>query len=234
MSTDGFDQPTQMQEPATSADRPPAVGPVQSMEWRRVVAVLVTVAVVMVLLLVVRASGVLRAEGTLPPLPEITQVAPGIVRGARPKDADLQRLRNDYGVRGIVAVGSASIETQASTQYLGIPLHEVILDAATGSPSADQLATLVRFFALIDPDRGQTGGFVYLYDGSGLGPVVVTTLMLQLLDGAQLPAALAELDPTVRAALTPPQLVALDQVAAAAAGDPARAGPYALLVGVRL
>ena len=112
--------------PDPSGLRPvPAIGPVEWRGPRRTAALLAVVVTVALALLAVRASGVLREESPLPPLPEVAAVAPGIVRGAEPTDADLQRLRDDYDVRAVVAVGGSSVEAQAATQALGMALHDV-------------------------------------------------------------------------------------------------------------
>jgi len=92
---------------------------------------------------------------------------------------------------------------------------------------------LVEFLHRTAPDRDRDGGLVYVYDVTGTGPVVVTTLMLALLDGQPPASALDALAPDVRAALTPAAQAALAQVAAAP-NDPTAAGPYAALSGVRL
>jgi len=211
----------------------PAIGPVEWRGPRRTAALIAVVVAVALALLVVRASGVLREESPLPPLPEAAAVAPGIVRGAEPTDADLQRLRDDYDVRAVVAVGGASVEAQAAAEALGLALHDVAVDPTTEVPPADAVAALVEFLHRTASDRDRDGGLVYVYDVTGTGPVVVTTLMLALLDGQPLASALDALAPDVRTALTPAVQAALAQVAAAPS-DPAAAGPYAALAGVRL
>ena len=221
--------------PDTSGLRPvPAIGPVESRGPWRTAALVAVVLTVALALLAVRASGVLREESPLPPLPEVAAVVPGIVRGAEPTDADLQRLRDDYDVRAVVAVGGSSVETRAATQALGMALHDVAVDPTTEVPPADAVSALVEFLHQSAPDRGRDGGgLVYVYDVTGTGPVVVTTLMLALLDGQPLASVLDALAPDVRAALTPAARTALAQVAAAPSA-PAEAGPYAALSGVRL
>ena len=220
--------------PDPSGRRPvPAIGPVEWRGPRRTAALLAVVVTVALALLAVRASGVLREESPLPPLPEVAAVAPGIVRGAEPTDADLQRLRDDYDVRAVVAVGGSSVEAQAAAQALGMALHDVAVDPTTEVPPADAVSALVEFLHRTAPDRGRDDGLVYVYDVTGTGPVVVTTLMLALLDGQPLASALDALAPDVRSALTPAARTALAQVAAAPS-DPAAAGPYGALSGVRL
>jgi hypothetical protein len=211
----------------------PAIGPVEWRGPRRTAALLAVVMTMALALLGVRASGVLHEESPLPPLPEVAAVAPGILRGAEPTDADLQRLRDKYDLRAVVAVGGSSVEAQAAAQALGIALHDVAVDPITEVPPPDAVAALVQFLHRTVPNRGRDGGLVYVYDVTGTGPVIVTTLMLALLDGQPLASALDPLAPDVRTALTPAARTALAQVAAAPT-DPAAAGPYAALSGVRL
>lgn len=214
----------------------PAFGPVAALSRRHRGGVVAALVVAVAALLLVRASGVLHPDRdlSLPPVPAAALVAPGIVRGGQPTELDLVRLRDDFGVRAVVAVGGASVEERAVTRGLGVALLE--LDVADSvEPPAAVLLALIRFLRQVDPAAGRDGGgIVYVHDLTGTGPVVVVAAMLQLLSGQQLSAVLAGLDPGELEGLGTPELVALTEVAAAARGDGGAAGEYRALVGTGL
>jgi hypothetical protein len=195
-------------------------------------AVLLRITLVVCLLAVAvlaRNSGVLRAEpavSVVPPMPAAAQVQPGVVRGAAPSDTELTQLRESYGVRAVVAVAGASVEERAVVRSLDLQLFELdVLDEAP--PGPQPMLELVRFVRSTTELPGQA---VYVHDAFGRGPDLTTAAaMLQVLDGATAPAALAGLAPEERAALGPTHVAALEAVAAVADGTAAPDNPYLLL-----
>ncbi|WP_067499392.1 hypothetical protein [Actinoplanes sp. TFC3] len=169
-----------------------------------------------------RATGLIgagRTDRSLPPVLAVAPVAPGLLRGAQPSDVDLLRLRDDHGVRAVVGIGGLRAPEQAATGELG--LRTLQLDVADGSaPSAAGLLGLVRFLRSAMATRP---GVVYLHDGDGHGPVLVTAAMLQVVRGEPAPEAVDRL----RAAGYP---VSGDQVRALSEVD-TLTGSYAVLQG---
>ncbi|AGL17161.1 hypothetical protein [Actinoplanes sp. N902-109] len=169
--------------------RRPAFGSCPPAGRRHRLAVLAALVLLPGAALGVRASGVLgsASDRTLPSSLAVATVAPGLLRGGGPADVDLLRLRDDHGVRAVVAVGGMAVEEQAATRALGQrSLQLAVADGA--APSADELVRLVRFL------RSATGtGVVYLHDRDGHGPVLVTAALLRVLRGVPATTALDEL-----------------------------------------
>lgn len=202
----------------------PALGRSPRLPTRSIVLRAVVLAGLLVLALVVRASGLLQSGASeLPPLPAAASVLPGVFRSATPAENDYVQLRDTFGAKGIAAVVTApatqpSAEEQAVVPALGMRLHTVTV-AADAAPDAAQLAALREFV------RG-AGGPVLLHDDTGTGPVVVTAALLQLLDGRPIDDVRSGLG---GAQLTPAQDQALTDLAGALAGTAGPSNPYASL-----
>jgi hypothetical protein len=202
-----------MNDPVTRVIVPTraALGGTRPLRRRQTVLRLVVLAVAGVLGLVARFTGVLHgADPVLPPLEGVAQVAPQVLRAGTASETELMLLRESLDVRGVVAVGTPTVEEQAVTRSLGMKLLTLDLNDAD-APSPEQIDKLVRFVHATTQD----GGAVFLHDDDGNGPVLVVAGIVQLVDRVPLSAVLAQLSPQQRVALSPAQNLALRNVAAA-------------------
>ncbi|HEY6422182.1 MAG TPA: hypothetical protein VIY28_02820 [Pseudonocardiaceae bacterium] len=203
-----------------------ALGGVEPLPHRQVVLRVVVVLVVLVLGLLVRFSGVLhKADPALPPLDGAAQVMPGVLRAGPASETELMLMRDSFHVSGVVAIGDVTVEERAVTKALGMQLMTIEI-ADVDAPSAQHVVELVRF---VRSNTENGHGAVYLHDGDGSGPVLVTAAMVQLVEGMPLADVLARLTPQERAALGPAQNQALQDAAAALTGDGLPTGPYVAL-----
>jgi hypothetical protein len=201
-----------------------ALGGIEPLSRRRIVLRVVVLAVVVVLGLLARSSGVLhQADPVLPPLDGAAQVLPGVLRAGPATETELMLMRDSFDVRAVVAIGDRTVEEIAVTRALGINLHTIEI-ADVDAPSPQQVVELVRFVrATTDEGRG----VVYLHDGDGSGPVLVTAAIVQLAEQVPLAEVLARFTPQEQAALSPAQNLALQDLAAALTGSGVPSGPYA-------
>jgi hypothetical protein len=194
----------------------PAFGPCAPSGWRRRIAVPLVLAALLGTALGIRASGVLGpgpADRSLPPLPAVAGVAPGLLRGGEPSDAEILRLRDDYGVRAVVDVDGMDVEETAVTRSLG--LRTLQLTVADGrAPTAPDMLRLVRFLRSTVAARPGPGGagMVYLHDLDGRGPVRIVAAMLQVLRGVPMSEVLDGLRADRARELTAAESLALDEV----------------------
>jgi hypothetical protein len=185
--------------------------------------VLLALAALLAAALFVRASGVLRTGPTdrsLPPLLGVAAVAPGLLRGGEPSDAEMMRLRDDYGVRAVVDVDGMDVEERAVTRALGLRTHELLLTDRR-PPTAGDIQGLLRFLRAApvgQPDG--SGGVVYLHDLDGRGPVLVVAAILQLLRGDPLETVLDAVDAPGGRGLPAAHVLALSEVDRALRGVP--------------
>ena len=148
-------------------------------------------AVVLTLILLLGVAKVLVSKGVIQvssPRPAVQAVAPGLLIGGTPSDADLQDLANGYRVDAVVNLDTPSVAEQVTAgslhqAYLYLPL------SAGRSPTRSQLRVLAGFLRRYTV----SGGRVYLHDDVGGGRAVATAAMLLLLRGQTWPATLAEL-----------------------------------------
>ncbi|MFC5993593.1 hypothetical protein ACFQE5_05105 [Pseudonocardia hispaniensis] len=193
----------------------PALGTTAPLGRRRVLARAAVLVGLLVVAMVVRATGVLHpdpgADG-LPPLPGAAHVLPGLLRAGAPTETDLVLLRDTFDVRGVVVIGSASVEEQAVVPALGMRLLQ--LEVAEGAaPSAEQVRRLDEFVRSV---RAAGPGVVFMHDESGTGPVVATAAMVQLVAGRPLSEVLAGLSAAEKEGLSAAQNQALQDIAGAA------------------
>ncbi|MEJ2870567.1 hypothetical protein WCD74_22570 [Actinomycetospora sp. OC33-EN08] len=194
----------------------PALGVVARPPRRTMLLRFAVLAALAVLVLVVKASGVLSSPPPeAPPMPGGAVVVPGMVRATAPGESDLVLLRDSLGVRTVVAVGRASAEEQATAQALGLRLVE--LGVRDGVPTPAQLDTVLGL-----------PGPVFLHDDTGDGPVVVLAGMVQLVRGVPAADVAARFTPAEAAKLTPEQRRALAAVSDAVGGSD---GAYASVRG---
>ena len=202
----------------------PAFGTCAPSGWRRNVAVILILAALLGLALYLRASGVLRigpTDRSLPPLLAVASVAPGLLRGGEPADIEILRLRDDYGVRGIVDVDGMDVEEEAVTRSLGLrTLQLAVTDREP--PTAEEMLRLVRFLRSTTATKpGSDGsGVVYMHDLDGRGPVLVVTAMLQLLRGVPLTTVLNGLRAGSSRGISGAQLLALHELDRVVRGVP--------------
>jgi hypothetical protein len=202
----------------------PAFGACEPVGWRRRIAVVLSLLVLLGLALYVRVSGVMRtghSDESLPPLLAVASVAPGVLRGGQPSDIELLRLRDNYGVRAVVDVDGMDAEEKAVTGALGLRSLELAVSDRQ-PPTADEVLRLVRFLrstAATQPGSDGTG-VVYMHDFDGRGPVLQVTAMLQLLRGEPLPAVLDQLRAESGSGISGAQLRALHEVDRVVRGVP--------------
>jgi hypothetical protein len=165
----------------------------------------------------------------LPPLPGAARVTPHLIRGGQPADYDLLQLRDAYRVRAVVNFrlgGDAEGDIAAGfgIDYLGL---------ATPAEEAPGVADLTWLVAFVQ--RHETaGGVVYMHDDVGGGRVISAALMLLMLRGEPLGAALTTLTPAQQRLVTSRQWSAVAALSQALTEhvDPA-ANPYAGVVALR-
>jgi hypothetical protein len=170
------------------------------------------------------------ADQGSPALPAgVVRVGPEIVRGEQLTESDLTRLRDDVGVKAVVNLGEQEPGARAAAQDLGLDYRE--LEFPPGhAPSPAQLGELMTLMR----ESGGEASPVYLRDAAGQGRAVVTTSMIQIIEGKSLNTVLAELPPGDRDRLTPKQITAMVILAEAiSAPDPqapqVQSNPYAPL-----
>jgi hypothetical protein len=213
----------------------PAFGACEAPGWRRSVAVVLVLAALLGLALYLRASDVLRGGHTdksLPPLLAVATVAPGLLRGGEPSDIEILRLRDYYGVRGVVDVDGMDVEEKAVTRSLGLRTLELAVTARR-APTAQEMLRLVQFLrsTVATQPGGDGSGVVYMHDLDGRGPVLIVTAMLQLLRGVPLSTVLDDLRAGGSRGISGAQLLALHEVDRVVQGiPPTRA--YSALHGV--
>lgn len=189
-------------------------------------AVLVRVAIIIGVLavaLLAKTSGVLSSDSgdpTLPPMPGAAKVVPGLVRAGVPNAEEMALLRDSLNVRVIAATGSATAEERATAKALGLRMAPFPLPA-DAAPSAEQVRTLVGLV--------HGGAVVFLHGTDDAGATPTMSAMVQLVTGVSLPAALGGLTPEERAAMSPAQNQALQDVSAVMSGTAPPTSPYASL-----
>ena len=188
----------------------PAIGawdPLPGHIRRRRGAVALTLMLVLGLARLLVSVGVIQVSS---PRPAVQTVAPGLVIGGAPSDADLQDLASGFRVDAVVNLDAPSVAEQATAASLGqgylyLPLPE---DA---SPTRTQLQVLAGFMR-----RYTAGGrSVFLHDDVGGGRAVTTAAMLLLLRGQSWPAVSAEMTTAELAALSDGQRLAIKRLEAA-------------------
>ena len=201
-----------------------ALGGITALPRRQVVLRVAVVLVVLVLGLLTRTSGLLHGpDPQLPPLDGVARVEPGVVRAGPATETELMLLRDSFHVRGVVAVGDVTVEEQAVTRSLGVGLLTIEI-SDDDAPTPRQVTELVRFVRATTADGT---GSAFLHDADGNGPVLVTAAIVQLADRMPLADVLARLTPGERAAISPAQIQALQEVAAAVDGSGPPTDPYA-------
>jgi hypothetical protein len=199
----------------------PAFGTSGPAGRRRWIAVPLTLVLLLGAALGLRASGVLESgpsDRSLPALLVVATVAPGLLRGGRPSDVDLLRLRDDHGVRAVVDVEGMDVEEQATTRALGLRTLQLRVTGA-GPPTAAEVLSLVRFLrSTVAARPGPAGtGVIYLHDGDGRGPVLITAALLRVLRGVPAATALDDLRATSGRAVTDDEIQALFRIGSYAA-----------------
>jgi hypothetical protein len=175
-------------EPWWPAGLSPAIGAGGALPGRvrlRRGAVVLTLILLLGLAKVLVSTGIIQVSSLRP---DVQAVAPGLLIGGAPSDADLQDLADGYRVDAVVNLDAPSVAEQVTAAslhqaYLYLPL------SAGMSPAWAQLRVLVGFM------RRYTarGGWVYLHDDVGGGRAVTTAAMLLLLRGQTWPAASAQM-----------------------------------------
>lgn len=202
-----------------------ALGGIEPLTRRRMAVRVGLVLLVLALGLVVRSSGLLHhGDPVLPPLDGAAQVVPGVVRAGHATETELMLMRDSFHVRGVVGIGDFPIEEVAVTKSLGMRLMTIEI-ADVDAPSPEQAVELVRFVHDVTDEEGA----VFLHDDDGTGPVLVSAAIVQLAEGMSLAAVLDGMSPLERAALTPAQKLALQNVSAALTADGPPTGPYAAM-----
>jgi 4-amino-4-deoxy-L-arabinose transferase-like glycosyltransferase len=173
--------------------------------------------------LAVRSSGVLHEpRSVLPALPNAAEVVPGVVRTGQPAEADLVRLHDDYGVRGIIAVNGRDDSTLSAdeerTAAASVGIRFLALDVPEGAAlSAGQVSAVASFL------RGSRNQ-VLLHDRTGDGAVGLLAAVVRVLDREDVTAVLAS-----TTGLTAAQQESLRHLAEAADGNGGAGNPYAAL-----
>jgi hypothetical protein len=175
-------------EPRWLADLSPAIGPSSPVSGRvRLRRGTVTLALMLLLGLakLLVSVGIIQVSSLRP---AVQAVAPGLVIGGAPSDADLQDLAADFRVDGVVNLDGPSVAEQVTAAslhlgYLSMPLPQ---DA---SPPRAKLHVLLGFMRRYTAG----GGWVYIHDDVGGGRAVTTAAMLLLLRGQNWPAVSAEM-----------------------------------------
>jgi hypothetical protein len=182
--------------------------------------------------LAVRASGVLQDPfSPLPALPHAAQIVPGVVRAGQPEERDFVRIRDDYGVRAVIAVNGrddsvlSGPEEQAITSSLGMEFLRLRVrpGAALTARQATAVAELLRRQR---PSRHTSASLVLVHDRTGIGPVNLVSAVIQILN--RQPAAVV-LDPAARPdtyRFGPRQRTGLRQLADAVRGAAKPGNPY--------
>jgi hypothetical protein len=204
----------------------PALGPggrlpPKVLHWR--VAVVVTLILLLGLGRLSVSLGIIKVSSLRP---VVATVAPGLLVGGTPSDADLMDLASDDQVDGVVNLAGPSVAEQATAAslhqaYLYLPL------APDSAPTLSQLRELAGFVR-----RYTAGGAsVYLHDDVGGGRAVTTAAMLLLLGGRVWAVMAADITPAASGPLPGPQQLAIQQLWLALhppAGHPPQQGnPYA-------
>jgi hypothetical protein len=209
--------------PAWPAPPSPAIGawaPLPSRFRRRRGAVALILIFVLGLARLLVSVGVIQVSS---PRPAVQTVAPGLVIGGDPSDADLQDLASGFRVDGVVNLDAPDVAEQATAASLGqgylyLPLPE------NASPALAQLRVLAGFMRRYTSG----GGSVYLHDDVGGGRAVTTAAMLLLLRGQDWPSVSAELTTAELASLSEGQRLAIAGLQAAlhtARGSPGAVRP---------
>ena len=208
----------------------PALGELEPVSRRATLVRVGGLGVLLALALVVRSTGILHDEqSTLPALPLAATVASGVVRTGQPAEADMVRLHDDYGVRGIIAINSRDdstfsvAEEKASAESVGIRF--LALKSAADAPlSAVQVSAVSSFLRTTRADHASTPNLVLLHDRTGAGSVVLLAAAVRTLSGANVDGVLASA-PGLSAA----QRASLRHLAEAVDGDRGANNPYAAL-----
>jgi hypothetical protein len=183
----------------------------------------------------VRTSGILHDRtSTLPALPHAAAVVAGVVRSGQPEEADLVRLRDDYGVSAVVAINGrndstmSDVEERAAAESLGLRFVQLqIPDGAAPSPS--QMYALVELLRTLRPSARTAPNLILLHDRTGDGPVVMVSAMVQILNDQPAKQVLDRLPQTANRGLSPAQITALRQLAEVVGGSIGSDNPYASL-----
>ncbi|GAA0492303.1 hypothetical protein Ade02nite_68900 [Paractinoplanes deccanensis] len=166
---------------------------------------------------------------TLPALPHAAPVAPGVVRAGQPDEADLVRLHDDYGVRGMIAINGrddstlSGDEERAAAESVGIRF--VGLRIGDGDAlSAEQVASVARLLRDTRAGGDSAATLVLLHDRTGDGPVGLLAAVVRVLDREPLDEVLASAP-----GLGGEQRASLAHLAAAVTGSGGADNPYAAL-----
>jgi hypothetical protein len=225
-----------VQPPGGSPAPPaPALGQYAPVRRRVLVARISVLMLLSICGLGVRASGILKDPiSPLPAIPNAAPVIPGVARSGQPKEADFVRVRDDYGVRAIIAVEGrddaifSRVEEKAIATSLGMEfLHLRVSPGAALTPQ--QTKAVAGLLSRQRPSEHTSPSLVLVHDRTGTGPVNLVSAAIQILD--RQPAA-SVLDPTTPYAayrFEPRQRAALRQLSDAIAGAAEPGNPYGSL-----
>jgi O-antigen/teichoic acid export membrane protein len=215
----------------------PSIGSVSRIPRRSALARLGLLAALPVAGLAARVSGVLGHHvSTLPALPDVAVVQPGVIRSGQPEEPDFVRIRDDYGVRAVVSIDGrndfilSDIEEQAVVQNLGMGYLQLnVPDGA--APTVMQVYAVAELIRTTRPATHVPQNLILLHDQTGRGPVVLLAAMVQILDHRPLGSVLDGLPAGV--AFSPQQNGFLRQLADGIQNGTDSRNPYAKLDGNR-
>jgi hypothetical protein len=155
----------------------PAIGPGGPLP-RRVRLRRVAAALVLLLLLGVAKLEIPRAAEAYSAAGPGRLVAPGLVVGAAPGDADLEQLADSGEIGGVVNLGAPSVAEQVTAAALHLAYLHLPVPLG-GAPTWRQLRVLVLFMRI----HTTKGDSVYLHDDTGDGRAATAAAMLLMLRG---------------------------------------------------
>jgi hypothetical protein len=209
---------------------PVALGSLVSVGRQHALARIGMLALLLALGLAVRSSGLLQDEpSTLPALPDAAVVAPGVVRSGQPNEPDLVRIRDDYGVRAVIAINGrddstlSAVEEQTVAASLGLRFEMLrIPDDAALTPA--QVSVVAKLLLAMNPSAQTSPNLVLVHDRTGRGPVLLLSAVIKVLDRQPVDAVLDSV-----AGLSLQQRLSIRQMAAAVGGSPGPNNPYVSL-----
>jgi hypothetical protein len=210
----------------------PALGRILPVRRRTLVSQVSLLILVPLSGLGVRASGVLQPqESVFPALSHAAAVIPGVVRTGQPKEADLVRVRDDYGVRAVIAVNGEDDSTFSAVEErsvaAGLQLDYLPLRVSAGEPlSPAQVTAVAAMLRRQRPSAKSAPSKILVHDLTGDGAVSLVAAVIRVLD-RQSPTAATDRS-TMPAAyrFAPGQQRALRQLADAVAGVAKPGNPY--------
>ncbi|WP_250007257.1 glycosyltransferase family 39 protein [Actinoplanes sp. M2I2] len=216
--------------PTPGTTRSPALGELVPVSRRATLVRAGALTALLAAALVVRAGGFLHEEpSTVPALPQAAAIAPGVVRTGQPAEADLVRLHDDYGVRGIIAIDGrddstlSDDEEEAAAESVGIQF--LSLTSPEGAAlSAGQVSAVASLLHRTRSTGPPSPNLVLLHDRTGDGPVVLLGAAVRILgreDAGEVLASTPELTAAERRSLA--------DLAAAVKGNGGANNPYAAL-----